>query len=246
MNPMGMSVDVVPPARKKAEKTEVSEAIRKEIIRIATEGSTEDDGALTPGILSRIRQVAKTGRDVLVALQASPTNLAALIKKRRRLGLGIPQLGIEDGDDFNMDDGLGDDAGMMGYGGGVLAPSPLGENFGMVALRELIAGMKQANQSPDRLVEALATARREGLHDVAKKLEEQLGLTPDAALPPTAPMSDVKVKISFPEPGQSTEGEDPPAGMAGLTGPTGCPPGELGDVGEPGIPGPTGVEGGAT
>lgn len=207
----------VQPGRKKAEKTEVSEAIRKEIIRIATEGSIGDDGALTPQVLSRIRQVAKTGRDVLVALQASPRNLAALIKRRGRLGLGVPMLGMEEGDDLDLDGVDGDgDMGMNGIGGigGVLAPSPMGENFGMVALRELIAGMKDANKSPDRLVEALATARREKLDDVARHIEAQLGMAHGAALPPIDPTSDVKVKISFPDAGQSTEGEDQPAGGA--------------------------------
>lgn len=199
-----MDVSVVP-TKKKAEKTAISEALRAEIIRLATEGSAEDDGALTPAVLSRLVQVAKTGRDVLVALQVSPTNLAALIRKRKRMG---PWGGIY------QDDLLGDDvAGEIdgeGVMGGVLAPSPMGENFGMVALRELIAGMKQANTSPDRLVEALATARREGLHDVAKKLEGQLGLTEGAALPPTDPTSDVKLKISFPngEDGNDIPDED--------------------------------------
>lgn len=201
-----MEVSVTPGKPKKAEKTAISEALRAEIIRIATEGSVEDDGALTPQVLSRIRQVAKTGRDVLVAMTASPPNLAALIKKRRQLGpwgMGI------DGDDLVGDDDGGVDVG-AGMLGGVLAPSPMGENFGMVALRELIAGMKQANQSPDRLVEALATARREGLDDVARKLEEQLGMHQGDPLPATKALADVKVKISFPD---GEDGNDiPPEG----------------------------------
>lgn len=201
-----MDVSVVP-SKKKAEKTAISEALRAEIIRLATEGSAEDDGALTPGVLSRLVQVAKTGRDVLVALNVSPTNLAALIRKRRRMG----PWGLV-GDDLVGDDLGGEVDGEGMLGGGVLAPSPLGENFGMLALRELIAGMKQANQSPDRLVEALATARREGLHDVAKKLEEQLGLTSGAALPATRPLSDVEVKISFPN---GEDGNDIPDGDDG-------------------------------
>lgn len=201
-----MEVNVVP-SKKKAEKTPISEALRAEIIRIATEGSVEDDGAITPAVLTRIRQVAKTGRDVLVAMNTSPTNLAALVKRRR---LGPWGMGGMDPDDLVGDDLGGDVVDGAGVLGGVLAPAPLGENFGMVALRELIAGMKQANQSPDRLVEALATARREGLDDVARKLEEQLGMHAGAALPPTSPLADVKVKISFPN---GEDGNDiPPEG----------------------------------
>ena len=225
---MNMAVSVTPGKPKKAEKTAISEALRAEIIRLATEGSVDDDGALTPQVLSRLVQVAKTGRDVLVALNVSPTNLAALIKRRRMpwggMGYDIP------------DELLGDDAGgdVLGQIGGVLAPSPVGENFGMVALRELIAGMKQVQQSPDRLVEALATARRYGLDDVAKKLEEQLGLSAGAALPPVAKTAEAEIKISFPNGEDGNDFSDNEEGATGETGPTGCPPGEPGDAGPAG------------
>lgn len=229
-----MNVSVTP-SKKKAEKTAISEALRAEIIRIATEGSIEDDGALTPQVLSRLGRVAKTGRDVLVAMAASPKNLAALIKRRRMpwggMGLDIPDDLLGDDMDGDVNDGVG----IGQIGGGVLAPSPMGENFGMLALRELIAGMKEANKSPDRLVEALATARREGLDDVARKLEEQLGMHAGDPLPATKALSDVEVKISFPD------GKGDGEGATGLTRPTGCPPGEPGDAGPAGVE----AEGGA-
>ncbi len=154
-----------------SEKPPLQEALRSEILKLASEGDPKSK-ELTPEILLRIMRVAKTGRDLLTALTVNPKNLAALVK-RPRSPFGIPAYG---GDD-NLDDLGGDE------GDGTLpipyASAPAAENFGMVAIREIISAAKNLNgngPSPVKLVEALAIAREKGLQDVAKDLEKQLGV----------------------------------------------------------------------
>lgn len=147
----------------KAEKTPLSEALRGELIRVLTEGSKNDDGVLTPLVLSRVERIARTGRDLLVAASASPQNLAAMVRRKR-----LPWGGY--GLDLTSDDAFVD-----GSNDNVFAPSQPAENFGMTAIREMVAAVKNVNNDPVKLVHALAVARREGLDDVARDLEAQLG-----------------------------------------------------------------------
>lgn len=83
------------------EKHPLTEALRAEILKLATDGDSQSDGALTEGILLRIMRVAKTGRELLVSLNASPSNLAAMLR-RPISPFGIPVLGQN-----AEDDGLG-------------------------------------------------------------------------------------------------------------------------------------------
>ena len=152
-------------------KHPVAESLRAELLKLAQDGDPKHNGALTAEVLARIMRVAKTGRDLLVSLNISGSNLANLVRRRR--GPIYSQLGGADEDD-GLDDGIGQTA------GGPLAWSSPQENFGMTALRELIAGAQKhfsgKNTSPKDLVEALLVARKEGLTDVVKELETQLGL----------------------------------------------------------------------
>jgi hypothetical protein len=163
-----------------SEKPPLAEALRTEILRLASEGE------LTEEVLLRIMRVAKTGRDLLMSLSASPTNLANMVR-RPRSPFGIPVLG----DDMEMG-GLGDSLnGPMPF-----AASSGAENFGMVAVREIIAAAKNLNggNSPSRLVEALAIAREKGLDDVAKELEMQLGVGKKDAVSKMLPVETKEVK----------------------------------------------------
>jgi len=66
----------------------------------------------------------------------------------------------------------------------VLNPGPIGvmpnnaETYGAQMMRQIIAAwqeyQKTSKESPDNLVEALATARREGMTDIAAELEQKL------------------------------------------------------------------------
>lgn len=162
-----------------SEKKPLPEALRAEILKLATEGDSTKEGALTADVLLRIMRVAKTGRDLLVSLEVSPSNLAGMVK-RPRWGNAIPMVG-EATPEFEEDSPLS----VTPY-----APSPPAENFGMTALREIIAVAKNLNgggTSPSKLVEALAIAREKGLDDVAQELERQLGVQKD--LPVAVPVA---------------------------------------------------------
>jgi len=141
-----------------AEKHPMAEAIRTEIIKIATEGDSKQDGTLTVDVLLRIVRVAKTGRDLLAAMVESPKNLASLVKRPQSpFGgyLGAAPMG---------DDDLEQMSGQMASP--VFATAPMSENFGMTAMREIIAAAKNFNgngTSPARLVEAIAIAKEKGL-----------------------------------------------------------------------------------
>jgi hypothetical protein len=170
-----------------AEKQPVAEALRSELLKLAKDGDQKKEGALTPEVLMRIMRVAKTGRDVLVSLDASPSNLAGMVRRPNGPAWYSPVAAY--GDD------MGDESSDGATGGGMLAtpfsPSPPGENFGMTAIRELISAAKNLNgngTSPAKLVEALAIAREKGLHDVAKDLESQLGMKKESPPMPATPV----------------------------------------------------------
>lgn len=147
-----------------AESPGISEALRAEITKLVKEGDPEKAGALTAIVLLRIMRVAKTGHELLVSLEASPSNLAALVKRP------LPWIGIPPNNEQVEAIPVLD---QVAY-----APSSPQENFGMIALREIVAMAKNWNgsNSPAKLVEALAIAREKGLTDVADELESQLGM----------------------------------------------------------------------
>ena len=55
---------------------------RAEIKKLVVDGDSKSNNALTPEILMRIQRVAKTGRDLLVSLDAKPKNPAAMVKRQ--------------------------------------------------------------------------------------------------------------------------------------------------------------------
>ena len=168
-------------------KTPIGEALRKKLIELLSE-----DAPLTPNMLSKIIRMAESGRDLLAAEKITLDQLGLIGRKRRRNQLG---LGLYQGDPLYGDDV--DDNGVVGMGalGGALAPAPPVENFGMQAIREMVEGLRTANDSPLKLVEALAAARSAGLTDVAASLEKKLGVE---AKPPTAVLRGPGAKPAIP------------------------------------------------
>lgn len=80
---------------------------------------------------------------------------------------------------------------------GVASTSTNVETYGATIIREAITAMtgfqKAQAESPDRLVEAIATARREGMPDVAAALEAKLTGKPlDGARPVTGALPTVE------------------------------------------------------
>ena len=151
-----------------AEKEPLAEALRAQIIKLATDGEKES-GALSADILLRIMRVAKTGRELLVSLAATPSNLSSMIARPQS---PFAPVGLSDSES----DGMAGNSYMTSAMPFASAPMP--ENFGMTVIRELMSAAKNLNgsNSPAKLVEALAIAKEKGLHDVAEELERQLGV----------------------------------------------------------------------
>lgn len=172
---------------KTVEKTPIGEALRKKFIELLSE-----DAPLTPNLLSKIIRMAESGRDLLAAEKITLDQLGLIGRKRRKnpMGLGIYQGGYEE--DLDGDGIVG-----MGALGGALAPAPPVENFGMQAIREMVEGLRTANDSPLKLVEALAAARSAGMKDVAAALEKKLGIEPEAK-PPAAVLRGPGAKPAVP------------------------------------------------
>lgn len=171
----------------------LSEVLRSQIIELVQKGDDKNGGRLTPEVLAKVVRVAKTGRDLLVSLDASASSLAGMVR-RPVSPYGFSPLGGQ-----SDSDGLGDDvSGPMAV---PYAPSMPNENFGMVAIRELISVAKNLNggTSPLKLVEALAIAREKGLDDVARELEAQLGMVKTPKLETTISAGDGVTKTTVQE-----------------------------------------------
>lgn len=151
----------------------ISKQLRDELIRILTEG---DDGAFTVGVASRVEKFVIAAREILMTEKATQNDLSAMMlaRRRRRFGGGAIINGVYNGDEDDDDTLMG--APMM--------PAP-NENFGTQAIKQLIEAARSMNDSPTKLVEALAAARQNGLDDVAKELERRLGVQPKAVEAPT-------------------------------------------------------------
>ncbi len=159
-------------------KSKIGESIREEVIRVIETGDPNKEGAFTANVAARVERMIRAGRELLLAEQIPLDGLKSVLKKRRGYGGGIiggnPIMGnsLVDMDDGGMLLGEGDEGPLMQSG-----PS---ENFGMVAIRELISGLHSNQDTPEKLVKALSLARAEGLDDVAASLEKKLGVEKEA------------------------------------------------------------------
>ena len=101
-----------------------------------------------------------------------------------------------------VDDPYSEIEGCVGGYGGAIYGAPLypggngsmpfssDETFGARALREM--GATSSKDDPEKIVAALAVARKEGMDDVAAKLASKLGVSPDAPAPAPSPVPDVE------------------------------------------------------
>lgn len=157
----------------------MSEAIRKEIIRIATTGDPKNHGMFTVNVAAHIERLVVAGRDILLAEKIATNDLDALLKsRRRRNGAGIYNNTIMGGVNLDSDD----------YDGPLAVTNPT-ENFGMSAIRQVVDGLKAQSETPEKLVAALAAAKEAGLTNVVAALEARLGVTPTEAKPALAPVA---------------------------------------------------------
>lgn len=131
----------------------MSEVLRKEIVRICQEGDTKTH-KFSVSTISHLERFIPAAREILIAEKISSNDLEGLLRGRRRKHLGGQILG----------------GALIGNGG-------MGaENFGGQAIRQLIDAAGKMNETPAKLVEALASAKEHGLDDVVKVLEAKLGV----------------------------------------------------------------------
>lgn len=155
--------------RKKVD-TPLTKAILAEIKTLA------DSENFTLGTLKSIERVAAHGR----AMLQGTAELDALLGGGLNVGQG--EIGMPD---LNIDDIESD---LMGSYSAIAASSPV-ENFGSRAMREVVAMLPKILEGRNKtstieLVRALAVARKEGLDDVAKDLEQQIkGVTAETPKP---------------------------------------------------------------
>ena len=121
---------------------------------------------LSPRALIEIEQLARLARETISA--GAPV-LA---------GAGYTQMGNSFGYDY--------DTMAPGIVGGVMAPAPGAETFGVGAIRELIEAARKAVEKKSEptaaeLVQAIAAARREGEPEIEKMLREKLKGTLEVA-----------------------------------------------------------------
>jgi len=167
--------------------SKISLALKEEIIRLCTEGDPKHGGMFTVEIASHIGRIVKAGRELLLAEKISMNDLDALMKRKRGFSISssgnsligsIPGYGSSDEDP--MDE----------FSSPIQTTMP-NENFGMTAIREIVNSLKgfsaSQNESPAKLVEALALARENKLDDVAAELEKKLGVTKSLSPMPRQP-----------------------------------------------------------
>mgnify|MGYP001608703318 CR=1 FL=1 len=148
--------------------SQISEAIRKEVMRVVSEGDRRNGGAFTMSVAAHVERLVVAAKDILVAERIADNDLEALLRSRRRRN------------------GLFDTVGGSEFGGSLMGEAELGpvvassatENFGASFMRQIVDALTKLkpDEAPEKTVAALAEAERLGLKDVAASLRAKLGV----------------------------------------------------------------------
>jgi hypothetical protein len=153
--------------------SQISEDLRKEIIRTVSAGDEKKGGAFTVPVAAHLEKLIHAAKIILMAEKISNNDIGALLHKKSMNSMGGTSMGFMTSPAYvgmSDDDDDSSYAPLAGNGGKST------ENFGVQAIKELIGAAKTMHDSPAKDVEALAVARREGLVDVAAALEAKLGI----------------------------------------------------------------------
>lgn len=136
----------------------ISQHLREELIRILKAGDAKNEGAFTVAVAAQIEKFAVAAREILMTEDLAQKDLASLMMMRRHHG--GPYLGGS-------------------LVGDSIMPMPYinNENFGVQAIRQVVDAIRTIGESPAKLVEALAAARKNNLTDVVALLEKKLGIS---------------------------------------------------------------------
>lgn len=154
----------------------IAVALRDEIVRLA------GDGEFTSKTLSAILRVASTGQKVLQAMDPQIPTAAP----RNALSGIFPNPGVGPVDGMGIGEGDGDGYQTVGV-------AQAAETFGSNVMRQLMDALPKLigdqRMTPEKLVSAIADARRFGMTDVAAGLEKKLlGSALDGSRPVSDPV----------------------------------------------------------
>ena len=153
-------------AAKKNPPSVISGQLREELIRILRTGDAQNEGAFTIAVALQVEKFAVAAREILMTESLAQKDLASLMMMRRQnMGMGA------------WNSIVGDSLGASYLP--TIGPTPIvnNENFGVQAIRQIVDAVRTMNDSPAKLVEALAVARKNGLDDVVADLEKKLGVS---------------------------------------------------------------------
>lgn len=153
---------------KKNPPSVISNQLRDELIRILKMGDGKNDGAFTAAVAMQVEKVAIAAREILMTENLAQNDLASLMMMRKRHLNGA----YGSWNSIIGGNGLGFDDGSMS-----MPPIVNNENFGVQAIRQIVDAARTMNESPAKIVEALAVARQNNLPDVVAALEKKLGVS---------------------------------------------------------------------
>ncbi len=163
----------------------MSQQLRDELIRILQTGDSKNGGAFTVAIAAQVEKFVVAAREILMTENLAQNDLQSLMMMRRPRGPGVYLGGSPYDGSFDV-------------GGGLLPPVN-NENFGVQAVRQVVDAIRTIGESPAKLVEALAAARKNDLHDIAAVLEKKLGKSgPPTPTPPSDADSGGSVRSAWP------------------------------------------------
>lgn len=177
-------------------RSAISEAIRKEIMDIATAGDRRAGGAFTADVALRIGRIVRAGRDLLMSERLSAMDIEQLM--RRKSGMGDDEFGLGGpvqgaGESIYVPSGMGMAVSGMNvvtpYASSVTPPlsgatSPT-ENFGMQAMMQIVEAAKAANHTPEKIVKAIAAAKEANMPELVEQLKRKLFADLDSIDPAT-------------------------------------------------------------
>jgi len=143
----------------------ISQQLREELIRILQTGDEKSEGAFTIAVATQVEKFAVAAREILMTENLAKQDLGSLMRMRKAAPLGAYLGGMPYGSYGSIG---GEDSMSLSIGNN--------ENFGVQAIRQIVDAAKAVQETPAKLVEALAIAKENKLDDVVAVLEAKLGV----------------------------------------------------------------------
>lgn len=135
----------------------IAKAVREQLLELLSQ-------PLTTGLLMKVENIVRPARQMVENLQSDEDILGSLAKKN-----GVESVGYLGQQPMLNGEPLPQPAS--------LSSASDAENFGARAIRELVSSLAGMNDSPEKLVPAIAQARELGLRDVEQSLMSRLNRT---------------------------------------------------------------------